>query len=81
MLEALSCGSPVIVSDVADNLELVEGNRVGCVLDTDDIESCAEKVASLVPHVKELAANAISIAKAFDAYSVVPVLINEMLTS
>lgn len=79
MLETLMCGTPVIVSNVADNKTLIEGNKAGCVLENDDPEACASQIYKHLGSIEESSRNALLLAEQFDSRRVVPILIEEIM--
>lgn len=48
ILEAMGCGLPIVASDVGGNNELVEEGVNGYLIDGDDIDGLADKLAGLI---------------------------------
>jgi glycosyltransferase involved in cell wall biosynthesis len=48
VLEAMSCGLPVLVSDIPPFMELIEHGRSGAYFRAGDAESCADNIAVLM---------------------------------
>ncbi|MFB6158865.1 MAG: glycosyltransferase, partial [Candidatus Nanohalobium sp.] len=64
MLEALSTGLPILVSDVADNRQIVQESKAGRTVRPKDVEDLEEKLEKILEEdMEEKASNAREYAK------------------
>lgn len=78
ILESLACGTPVIVSDVADNRQIITNGMDGYVLDSDDEAKGAELAIKIIDNHDEFSKNALQKGRRYLASEIVPMLIREI---
>lgn len=78
LLESLACGTPVIVSDVADNRQIITNGKDGFVLDSDDEEKGAEYTIKIMDNYDHFSKNALDKGKKYYASAIVPKIIQEI---
>ncbi|MCF6151999.1 MAG: glycosyltransferase family 1 protein [Candidatus Kuenenia stuttgartiensis] len=78
ILESLACGTPVIVSDVADNRQIITNGKDGFVLDSDDEGKGAEYAIKIMDNYDQFSKNALDKGKGYYASAIVPKIIQEI---
>lgn len=78
ILESLACGTPAIVSDVADNRDIITNGKDGYVLDSDDDAKAAELAIRIIDNYDEFSKNALQKSKKYQANEIVPMIISDI---
>ncbi|WP_347272774.1 glycosyltransferase family 4 protein [Candidatus Kuenenia sp.] len=78
ILESLACGTPAIVSDVADNRQIITNGKDGFVLDSDDEEKGAAYAIKIMDNYDQFSKNALDKGKGYYASAIVPKIIQEI---
>jgi glycosyltransferase involved in cell wall biosynthesis len=68
VLEALACGACCVVSNDGGNKEIIKDGENGYLIDTNDVDTIAKKIVSIIPHKNKVKENAIRTAKQFSVH-------------